>query len=48
MVLRGLGKSQVSQAVDLLTSRGFLRREGDGSNRRVIHLLIMESGLPLV
>ena len=45
--LRGLGKSQVSQAVEGLSKRGFLRREADGGDRRVVHLLIAPSGEPL-
>lgn len=45
--LRGLPKSQVSQAVDLLVSRGFLQRRPDQTDRRVIHLAITEAGEPL-
>ena len=45
--LRGLPKSQVSQAVDLLVSRGFLQRRPDETDRRVIHLAITEAGKPL-
>ena len=37
---RGLSKSQVSQAVDLLAAEGLLRRTPDGADRRVIHLSI--------
>ena len=44
---RGLAKSQVSQAVDLLASQGLLRRTPDGGDRRVVHLAITEEGLPL-
>ena len=44
---RGLVKSQVSQAVDLLASRGLLRRTPDGGDRRVVHLAITEAGAPL-
>lgn len=35
--LRGLSKSQVSQAVDLLVAEGMLRRTPDQADRRVIH-----------
>lgn len=44
---RGLGKSQVSQAVDLLTARGLLRRLPDTADRRVVHLSVTEAGAPL-
>lgn len=45
--LRGLAKSQVSQAVEVLTGRGILARRADGEDRRVIHLEITERGAPL-
>lgn len=45
--LRGLAKSQVSQAVETLTGRGLLARRADGEDRRVIHLEITETGAPL-
>ena len=45
--LRGLAKSQVSQAVELLAARGLLQRTPDGADRRVVHLRITESGVPL-
>ena len=45
--LRGLAKSQVSQAVELLVSRDLLRRVADGADRRVVHLEITEAGAPL-
>ena len=45
--LRGLAKSQVSQAVEVLAGRGILARRADGEDRRVIHLEITETGLPL-
>ena len=45
--LRGLAKSQVSQAVEVLTGRGLLRRRADGEDRRIIHLDITEAGRPL-
>ena len=47
-LLRGLSKSQVSQAVDLLAAEGLLRRTPDLSDRRVIHLAITARGRPLV
>lgn len=45
--LRGLAKSQVSQAVEVLTGRGVLARRADGEDRRVVHLDITERGRPL-
>ena len=44
---RGLVKSQVSQAVDLLATQGLLRRTPDGTDRRMVHLSITEAGAPL-
>lgn len=44
---RGLAKSQVSQAVDLLADRGLLRRVPDRGDRRIVHLAITEAGAPL-
>ena len=44
---RGISKSQVSQAVDLLTEQGFLARSADAEDRRVIHLSITKEGLPV-
>lgn len=46
-LLRGLSKSQVSQAVELLAAEGLLRREPDGGDRRVVHLAITDLGEPL-
>lgn len=46
-LLRGLPKSQVSGAVDLLVKRGFLWRLPDRTDRRVVHLAITESGVNL-
>lgn len=46
--LRGLSKSQVSQAVEALTRRGLLERRPDERDRRVVHLAITEAGRPLV
>ena len=45
--LRGLSKSQVSQAVELLAAEGLLARTPDGNDRRVVHLSITPAGLPL-
>lgn len=45
--LRGLSKSQVSQAVELLAAEGLLRRTPDETDRRVVHLNITEAGQPL-
>lgn len=45
--LRGLSKSQVSQAVDLLAAEGLLQRTPDQRDRRVVHLSITEAGEPL-
>lgn len=44
---RGLAKSQVSQAVEVLTGRGLLARRADGEDRRIIHLEITGQGAPL-
>ena len=44
---RGLSKSQVSQAVEVLTGRGVLERSPDRDDRRVVHLRITEAGEPL-
>ena len=46
-VLRGISKSQVSQAVDLLVAQGFLTRTPDQTDRRIVHLAISKAGLPL-
>ena len=45
--LRGLSKSQVSQAVDLLAANGLLQRTPDLQDRRVVHLAITSLGAPL-
>lgn len=42
--LRGIPKSQVSQAVDLLVTKGFLTRKPDASDRRIIHLNLTSTG----
>lgn len=44
---RGLSKSQVSQAVELLAAEGLVSRTPDGSDRRVIHLSLTEEAGPL-
>ena len=44
---RGLAKSQVSQAVEVLADRGYLSRRADGEDRRIIHLDITPAGRPL-
>ncbi len=44
---RGLIKSQVSQAVEVLCGRDFLRRTPDQEDRRVVHLTLTEAGLTL-
>lgn len=44
---RGISKSQVSQAVELLAAEGLLCRRPDGTDRRVVHLSITPEGLPL-
>lgn len=46
-ILRGISKSQVSQAVDLLTAEGFLIRTSDQKDRRIVHLTIAPDGWPL-
>lgn len=46
-VFRGISKSQVSQAVELLTAEGFLLRTPDETDRRVVHLTISPEGWPL-
>ena len=45
--LRGLSKSQVSQAVELLAAEGILLRTPDETDRRVVHLSITPASLPL-
>lgn len=42
--LRGISKSQVSQAVDFMVEMGYLARTADGEDRRVVHLSITEEG----
>ena len=45
--LRGIPKSQVSQAVDLLAASGLLLRKPDPADRRMVHLSITPLGMPL-
>lgn len=45
--LRGLAKSQVSAAVDLLAERELLRRQPDKTDRRVVHLALTDAGAAL-
>ena len=45
--LRGLAKSQVSGAVELLARKGLLRREPDPADRRVVHLSPTDGGQAL-
>lgn len=45
--LRGISKSQVSQAVDLLAAEGMLLRTPDKADRRMVHLSITPAGLPI-
>ena len=44
---RGMSKSQVSQAVELLCAEGLLQRTPDGTDRRMVHLSITPEGRPL-
>ena len=44
---RGISKSQVSQAVELLAAEGILRRAVDEEDRRGVHLSVTEDGAPL-
>ena len=46
VALRGLAKSQVSQAVELLVGKGFLARSPSQRDRRIVHLAITEAGWP--
>lgn len=46
--LRGIAKSYVSKAVDLLINKGFLQTETDAKDRRVSHLTIQALALPIV
>ncbi|MDY5611961.1 MarR family winged helix-turn-helix transcriptional regulator [Dysosmobacter sp.] len=44
---RGMSKSQVSQAVELLWAEGLLQRTPDEADRRMVHLSITPAGRPL-
>lgn len=44
---RGMSKSQVSQAVELLCAEGLLQRIPDEADRRMVHLAITQAGQPL-
>lgn len=44
--VRGLGKSQVSQAVELLVGKGLLERCPSQRDRRIVHLAITGAGWP--
>ena len=44
---RGMSKSQVSQAVELLCAEGLLQRTPDEADRRMVHLAITQAGQPL-
>ena len=46
-LFRGISKSQVSQAVELLWAEGLLQRVPDETDRRIVHLSITPEGLPL-
>ena len=43
-----LAKSNVSNAVENLVQRGYLRREADSEDRRLIHLKLMDSAQELI
>lgn len=47
-MFRGISKSQVSQAVDLLAAEGLLFRTPDAADRRIVHLSVTNEALPLV
>ena len=47
VLVRGLGKSQVSQAVDLLVGKGLLERCPSQRDRRIVHLTITPAGWPV-
>ena len=47
VMLRGLSKSQVSQAVEAMVNKGVLLRRADDEDRRVVHLAITEAGVSL-
>ena len=43
-----LSKGNVSQAVESLSSRGFLQRTADTANRRKIHLSLLPKAQPVI
>ncbi len=45
---RGIAKSHVSESVASLEARGWLRREIDGSDRRIIRLLPTDNASPAI
>ncbi len=45
--LRMLPKGNVSQGVELLVKKGFLRRNTDRTDRRKVHLSLEETAIPL-
>lgn len=45
--LRMLPKGNVSQGVELLVKKGFLRRNADRTDRRKVHLSLEETAIPL-
>lgn len=47
VMVRGLGKSQVSQAVELLVGKGLLERSPSQRDRRIVHLTITQAGWPV-
>lgn len=46
--LRGIAKSYVSKAVDLLLHKGFLSTSDDAADRRIVHLTIEDCAMPIV
>ena len=44
---RGISKSQVSQAVEVLAERSYLTRRADPDDRRLLHLSLTEEGRAL-
>ena len=45
--LRMLPKGNISQGVELLVKKGFLRRNTDRTDRRKVHLSLEETAIPL-
>ena len=44
---RGLLKSQVSQGVEILCEKSILQRKFDSQDRRIVHLCLTETGIPI-